>query len=57
MDNQKQRSIGWLVEQIAQKQVHVGGIRISFEVPTELVEQAEAMYAEELKEAAGVISK
>ncbi len=57
MDNQKQRSIGWLVEQIAHQQVHVGGIRISFEVPTELVEQAEAMYAEELKEATEVISK
>jgi hypothetical protein len=57
MDNQKQRSIGWLVEQIAQKQVHVGGIKISFEVPTELVEQAEAMYAKELKEATGVISE
>jgi len=57
MDNQKQRSIGWLVQQIAHQQVHVGGIKISFEVPTELVEQAEAMYAEELKEAAGDISE
>ena len=57
MDNQKQTSIEWLVEQIAHKQVHVGGIKISFEVPTELVEQAEAMYAKELKEATGVISE
>ena len=57
MDSKKQTSIEWLVEQIAHKQVHVGGIKISFEVPTELIEQAEAMYTEELREATGVISK
>ena len=57
MDIKKQTSIEWLVEQIAHKQVHVGGIKISFEVPTELVEQAQAMYAEELKESAEVISE
>lgn len=57
MDSKKQTSIEWLVEQIAHKQVHVGGIKISFEVPTELVEQAQAMYAEELKESAEVISE
>jgi len=57
MDTKKQTSIEWLAEQIAHKQVHIGGIKISFEVPTELVEQAQAMYAEELREATGVISE
>ena len=50
MDNKKQTSIEWLVEQISQKQVHVGGIQISFNVPTELVEQAKVMYKSELSD-------